>query len=135
MGQGGFKNPSLGPQGGGQLQVPLLGDVAAMDHRPAAAFDVVDEDVQATEAIDHPCHHIGNGGCVEQVGVQDQVRGTRAFEIGLHGRLAFGPVEPGGRHADAALEQIHGNGLADAFDRSEDQGDFFRIGHGSRGFR
>ena len=49
----GFKHPSFGTQSGFHFKIPLLMGVRSVNHRPSAPFDIVDQDIQTAEMLDH----------------------------------------------------------------------------------
>ena len=52
VGQGFFEDPSFGPQAGVDFEVPLFPHVRPMNDGPATSLDIVDQDVEAAEALD-----------------------------------------------------------------------------------
>ncbi|MCU0299941.1 MAG: hypothetical protein MUF33_15745 [Candidatus Nanopelagicales bacterium] len=121
VGQGGRERPALGAQRCLLLEVPLLADVGAVDHGPAAALDVVDQDVEAAEAAGHRVDERRNGLHLPQVRAQDHGSAGRARQFALERRQFLLPVEPGHGDRDPGLGQGQGNGLADPFDAPQHQ--------------
>ena len=93
MGQGTIKDPAFSTQRGLHLKVPLLSNVGPVDHRPSAAFNVVDEDVKPAELVDDLTDQRRYFINLEQVGLNNQVLAAGIAEIFLQIFKLFFPVE------------------------------------------
>ena len=92
-----------------------------MDDGPAAALDVVDQDVEASEALDHGLCHEGDVLGLPQVRLKDEMLPAGGGQVASEVSQFFLPVEISYRNCGAGLRQSQRDGLADALDAAEDE--------------
>ncbi len=123
MGQGTIKDPAFGTQGGLHLKIPLLRNIGPVDHRPSAAFNVVDEDVKPAEMIDDLTDQLRYFINLEQVGLNNQVLAAGIAELFLQTLKFFFPVEIIQGNLHPLRCQGETDAFADSFYGAQDQSD------------
>jgi hypothetical protein len=94
-----------------------------VDHRPSAAFNVVDEDVKPAETIDDLADQLWYFIDLEQVGLNNQVLPAGVAELLFHTFKFFFPVEIVQGNLYSPICQGETDSFANSFDGAQDEGD------------
>lgn len=102
----------------------MLGHIRAVNDRPAAAFDVVDQDVKPAVFFDYALDKAWDFFDFQQIGLNDQVFLARIGKVPLQVRQLLFPVKIIQHHLNAPLCQRQTYAFADTFNGTEYEGNF-----------
>ena len=95
-----------------------------MNHRPAAAFDIVDQDVETAEAVDDPLNQACDFFNLDKIGLKNKMRMAGISKVLFQALEFLLPVKLVQSYPDPVFCQGQPDFFADTLDSTQNEGYF-----------